>query len=97
MREGVRRPIRPAEPERGSEATKLWEKERPGAEGMQPACVGWYGVIFYESPNRREPVKRYPQRVIINTHLWEPGEALTMHLSADVYLLTGERLTWVPL
>ena len=47
-----------------------------------------YGGIFNESPNRREPVKRYPQRVIINTHLWEPGEALTMHLSADVYLLT---------
>ena len=38
------------EPERGIEATKPWEKERPGAEGMQPACVGWYGVIFNESP-----------------------------------------------
>jgi hypothetical protein len=37
---------------------------------MQPACVGWYGGIFNESPNRREPVKRYSQRVIINTHLW---------------------------
>ena len=26
------------EPKRGSEATKPWEKERPGAEGMQPRC-----------------------------------------------------------
>ena len=47
----------------------------PGPRGVQPACVGWYGGIFNQSPNRREPVKRYSQRVIINTHLWEPGEA----------------------
>ena len=28
------------EPERGIEATTPWEKERPGAEGMQPTRAG---------------------------------------------------------
>ena len=28
------------EPKGGSEATKPWEKERPGAEGMQPTRAG---------------------------------------------------------
>ena len=43
-------PMKQWNPREWSEATKPWEKERPGAEGMQPACVGWYGVIFNESP-----------------------------------------------
>ena len=84
-------------PREGVRPLSRGRRNGPGGRGMQPTRAGWYRGIFNESPNRREPVKRYPQRVIINTHLWEPGEALTMHLSADVYLLTGERLTWVPL
>ena len=86
-------PMKQRNPREGVRPLSRGRRNGPGGRGMQPTRAGWYRGIFYESPNRREPVKRYSQRVIINTHLWEPGEALTMRLSADSYLLTGASST----
>ena len=36
-------------PREWSEATKPWEKERPGCRGIQPTRAGWYGGIFNEN------------------------------------------------
>ena len=72
---------------REREATRPWGKHG-GQKPREPSRREPAGVeeTLMRVSNRREPLKRYSQRVIINTHLgaWRGVD------DAPVYLLTGE-------